>query len=358
MHPSLLLAILCLGMASAAPTFDPSLDAQWTQWKTKYKKSYNSVVMLNMFTGAPQTRSLLIKIYHQRVDSTRQDEEAHRRAAWEENMKKIEVHNEESCQGKHNFTLETNAFADMTPQEFRQVGIEFQPDDRYLGQMYQDFLSDALPASVDWREKGYVTPVKYQGNCNACWAFCANGALEGQMFKKTGKLVSLSEQNLVDCSHPPNGGCKGGRHDWALQYVQDKGGLNSQESYPYEGGDGRCRYKPENSVANVSGIVYVPASEEALMRAVATGTVSFLEPLMACFSVLGIYYDPKCSSTFMTHCAVVVGYGFEGEESENNKYWLVKNSWGHWWGMNGYIKIARGRNNQCGIASWALYPTV
>ncbi|KAM4877818.1 procathepsin L-like [Thomomys bottae] len=380
MHPSVLLAILCLGMASAAPTFDPSLDAQWTQWKTKYKKSYNSVVMLNMFTGAPQTRSLLIKIYHQRVDSTRQDEEAHRRAAWEENMKKIEVHNEESCQGKHNFTLETNAFADMTPQEFRQVGIEFQPDDRYLGQMYQDFLSDALPASVDWREKGYVTPVKYQGNCNACWAFCANGALEGQMFKKTGKLVSLSEQNLVDCSRPPNGGCKGGRHDWALQYVQDKGGLNSQESYPYEGGslafsdsgecgthmvniqDGRCRYKPENSVANVSGIVRVPASEEALMRAVATvGPIAVaLHARLDSFLLYkrGIYYDPKCSSTFMTHCAVVVGYGFEGEESEHNKYWLVKNSWGHWWGMNGYIKIARGRNNQCGIASSALYPTV
>ncbi|XP_012887152.1 PREDICTED: cathepsin L1, partial [Dipodomys ordii] len=205
MDPSLLLAILCLGMASAAPVLDPSLDAQWTKWKTEYGKSYHS------------------------------DEEGWRRAIWEENWKMIEVHNEEERQGKHTYTLEMNAFGDMTDEELQQGETEFQPvRPNEEEQIYPDLLFGDLPAFVDWREKGYVTHVKDQGQCNSCWAFCANGALEGQMFKKTGKLVSLSEQNLVDCSRPQNNGCTGGLPHLAYQYVKNNRGLASEESYPYE----------------------------------------------------------------------------------------------------------------------------
>ncbi|XP_030149372.1 cathepsin L1-like isoform X4 [Lynx canadensis] len=333
MHPSLFLAALCLGIASAAPQVDPNLDAQWFQWKAAHGKIYNV------------------------------DEEGWRRAVWETNLKMIEQHNREYNQGKHSFTMAMNGFGDMTNDEFRHTmnGLKIQKGKN--GKVFQipSFVGISVP--VDRREMADVSPMKNQGRCASGWAFSATGALEGQMFRKTGKRVSLSVQNLLDCSWPQgNEGCNGGLMSNAFQYVKNNGGLDTEESYPYVARDGPCKYRPEHSAANVTAFENIPQQEEALMMAVANmGPISAaIDASLDTFRFYkeGIYYDPKCSSEDLNHGVLVVGYGFQGKESDNQKYWFVKNSWGADWGMDGYIKMAKDRDNHCGIATMASFPIV
>ncbi|KAM8800350.1 procathepsin L-like [Rhynchonycteris naso] len=333
MNPSIFLTLLCVGIASAAPNPDHSLSQQANQWMAEPGSIFDT------------------------------SEEGRRRAVWEKNIKGIKLHNREHRQGKHGFTMAMNAFGDMTNKEFRKVMNGFRNQKQRNGKMFREAPHTEIPLYVDWREKGYVTPVKDQGQCGSSWAFSATGALEGQMFRKTGKLVSLSEQNLVDCSHSQgNDGCSGGSMNDAFQYVKDNGGLDTEESYPYQAKDKICKYKPENSAAKDTGFININKQESSLMAAVATvgpiavavdaGQYSFQ------FYKKGIYYHPKCSSKYPNHGVLVVGYNFEEAESNNNTYWLVKNSWGTGWGMDGYFKIVKDQDNHCGIATVASYPIV
>ena len=203
--------------------------------------------------------------------------------------------------------------------------------------------------------------MKYQGSCGACWAFSAVGALEGQLKLKTGKLISLSAQNLVDCSNEEkygNKGCGGGYMTEAFQYIIDNGGIEADASYPYKATDEKCHYNSKNRAATCSRYIQLPfGDEDALKEAVATkGPVSVgIDASHSSFFFYksGVYDDPSCTGN-VNHGVLVVGYGtLDGKD-----YWLVKNSWGLNFGDQGYIRMARNNKNHCGIASYCSYPEI
>ncbi|EHH17060.1 hypothetical protein EGK_13355 [Macaca mulatta] len=147
-----------------------------------------------------------------------------------------------------------------------------------------------------------------------------------------------------------------------FRQVMNGGGLDSEASYPYEGKVKTCRYNPKYSVANDTGFVDIPSREKDLAKAVATvGPISVAvdaSHFSFQFYKKGIYFEPRCDPEGLDHAMLAVGYGYEGADSDNNKYWLVKNRTGKNWGMDGYIKMAKDRRNNCGIATAASYPTV
>ncbi|KAG8293399.1 Cathepsin L [Homalodisca vitripennis] len=309
----------------------------------------------------------MFQLQHNKTYSTDM-EEKFRMKIFMDNKNKIAKHNTRFERGQVSFKLAMNHYGDMLHHEFVSTVNGFRRSKSPVNGIYgaakpSFFIEPAnveLAKSVDWRSKGAVTPVKDQGHCGSCWSFSATGSLEGQHFRKTGKLVSLSEQNLVDCSRKyGNEGCNGGLMDNAFKYIKENRGIDTEQSYPYEAEDDECRYNPSTSGATDNGFVDLPeGNEKKLMSAVATiGPVSVaIDASHESFQFYsqGVYYEPDCSSTELDHGVLVVGYGTEGEDD----YWLVKNSWGLTWGDQGYIKMARNKDNNCGIASCASYPLV
>lgn len=218
-----------------------------------------------------------------------------------------------------------------------------------------------LPKSIDWRRKGAVSKVKNQGDkCNGCWAMVAAGALEGQHFRKTGRLVSLSEQNLIDCSSSyGNKGCQYGWVFKAFEYIKHNGGIQSDKTYPYTAKQNKCKYNKRYSVATDRGYVALPYNdEEKLMQAIALVGPIAVQINAGCASFQhyagGVYNDPKCNPKKTNHAVLVVGYG---TDKKGYDFYIVKNTWGPLWGEKGYVRMIRNRNS-CGIASFGFYPLV
>jgi len=138
------------------------------------------------------------------------------------------------------YTLALNNFADMSDVEYKQL-LGYKKNNRKNKRINTfKLVNDSVPDSVDWREKNAVTGVKNQGSCGSCWAFSSTGALEGMWAVKTGSLISLSEQQLVDCSTSyGNAGCNGGLMDDAFNYATTHS-IETEDQYPYTGKDGSC----------------------------------------------------------------------------------------------------------------------
>nr|AWM96389.1 cathepsin L2 [Dugesia japonica] len=330
----ILLTSIFLVTIQAVPhkfTINSELNDEWEVYKMKFSKKYETL------------------------------NEISRRIIWENNLKFIQQHNVEYDLGKHTYYLGLNEFADMTHEEFKAKYLGLKPINRNFTSsrfIIPENIGD-LPTRIDWRTKGYVTPVKNQGQCGSCWAFSTTGSLEGQHFRKSGKLVSFSEQQLVDCSRSfDNLGCNGGLMDNAFSYIQ-KFGIENEISYPYVANDGVCAYDKTKIVGTCTGFVDIKTGNETdLMAAVATqGPISVaIDASNDSFQFYrgGIYNEPHCSSKDLDHGVLAIGYGSENNEN----YWIVKNSWDISWGMSGYIRMSKDKMNQCGIATMASYPLV
>jgi len=286
-------------------------------------------------------------------------ERDYRETVYNANLWKIVSHNA----GNHSWTMGINKFTDLTAEEFkaRYTGGLNIPKRSLRRQAFGPFNTTANPTSVDLTEKGAVTPVKNQEQCGSCWAFSTTGSVEGAWFLSKGSLVSLSEQQLVDCSQAEgNQGCNGGLMDQAFQYIIDNKGITTEAAYPYTATDGTCAAKGKPVAATLSGFKDVAANNElALETAIVQQPVSVaVEADQSVFQFYsGGVMDSACG-TQLDHGVLAVGYGTDA----GKEYYKVKNSWGADWGMKGYILLGRGAkfnpSGQCGIQMQASYPVV
>lgn len=290
-------------------------------------------------------------------------EETRRREIFEGRIKKINEHN---ANENHSYKMGLNHMSDWTEEEMATLRGFKAPkglaatnslaDSQGLSALLNSINGKEIPDEVDWREvEGVVTGVKNQLQCGSCWAFATTGVLEGQERIRNITLVGLSEQNLVDCSME-NSGCNGGIMSEALRFVRKQGGIDSAKAYPYEGRDGKCRFKKDAVAMKAVGSAIIGPNDEELLKAV----VAHYGPVSVAIAATdrlqdyesGVFDDPGCGED-LNHGVLVVGYG---TDSNNGKdFWIVKNSWSSKWGEKGYVRMARNKNGQCGIA---MQPTV
>ncbi|CAN8311838.1 unnamed protein product [Cochlearia groenlandica] len=288
-----------------------------------------------------------------------QEERQHRIQIFRDNHDFVTHHN---LVNNSTYSLSLNAFADLTHHEFKASRFGLSSPSLMAKRQHNlggtEKVLSKVPDSVDWRKKGAVTNVKDQGSCGACWSFSATGAMEGINQIVTGDLISLSEQELIDCDKTYNEGCNGGLMDYAFEFVIKNHGLDTEKDYPYQERDGTCKKdKLKTRVVTIDSYKGVPSNnEKALMEAVAVQPVSVgicgSERAFQLYSS-GIFSGP--CSTSLDHAVLIVGYG-----SQNSvDYWIVKNSWGKRWGMDGFMHMQRNTGNSegiCGINMLASYP--
>jgi len=323
---------------------------------------------------APKLFQLFIKDHHLTFKSAAARK--HRYAIFKKNLAIIIRENGKNGTAK----LHIGPHAHLTPEEFQKWrtgwgGSKKGPKREVEVVATSDAMKRAVlqnpPASRDWRQNHKVGPVRDQGNCGSCWAYSGSGTLESNWAIKHGKLVPLSPQHILDCV-PPSGinGCDWARKQdhsdamWAFKYAAKKG-IHTLKSYPISSKtlksnhDGKCKHKKGGIGARTSGPGYtvISGGHDAIKAQV--GNVG---PVVITVDVSGSiwpnYHHGIISrgSTNINHQIELVGYGSVGGKD----VWIIKNSWGKKWGMNGFGYIARtkDKNGVCGMYTWVLAPVV
>ena len=286
----------------------------------------------------------------------------------------INTHNAMNLSWKMGIT----PFSDLTPAEFSQsvlatpgafraAALLWGTDDD-AGSAFtaaRESSVSPLPAAWDWRARGAVTAVKDQGHCEGCWAFAAAGALEGITKIAHGKLQSLSEEQLLECSNGDgNQGCMGGNAVNAFRWVATNG-ICTEGTYnytSYSGATGKCKTTPPctKAIQNTHGAAPAKAgNESSLMAAITKNPVAVAIDATAIQNYKSGILPAKSCGTNLNHNVLAVAYDSSGAAPD----FLVKNSWSATWGEKSYIRLAMSpvakRQNSvgtCGITEFAAYP--
>jgi C1A family cysteine protease len=256
------------------------------------------------------------------------------------------------------FEFGVTPFMDLSPEEFRtqylNLNVHHLQKLKFLHSRHNLVAEgDNAPAAHDWREHGAVTPVKNQGSCGSCWAFSTVGNLEGQYFMKTNKLQKFSEQQLVDCDKVDQG-CNGGLMEDAFKHLNTTGAMG-EEDYTYTGSDDDCKYNSTQVKAHVTGYRFAASQNETEIAQMLfeTGPLAIAinaTPLQFYFwGVFDPWFTWICDPSSLNHGVLIVGYGNNGSKD----FWIVKNSWGSWWGESGYFRIVKG-SGACGVNTYVI----
>jgi len=330
-----LMSLVALANAVAMPSeiTKHSNAKLWTAWKEKFNKQYES-----------------------------EKEELTRFTIWNQNLKEISIHNVEYEFGLHTYNMGLNKFSDLTRKEFvaKYTGQQKTAPPAPENSEKRVVDTSSLPSEVNWVKEGWVTSVKDQGGCTSCGVFGTIGSVEGQYFNATRNLTSLSTEQLWECTYPDK--LLNCSHDGvypydAFNYLIKRGSI-SEANYPYTSGNGQtgpCEDKDFPITATITKYVQLPYGDEAAQQEavakVGPVTANINDHCLQNVHNKGVYYNPTCSGT-TNHAVVVVGYG----TLNGMDYWLIKNSWGTGWADQGYLKVARNKDNYAGIASWSYYP--
>ncbi|MCP3684046.1 MAG: C1 family peptidase [bacterium] len=281
------------------------------------------------------------------------DEQEHqiRKLIFQQNLERIREVNSDSTM---TWKAGVNHLTDRTTPELNALtglhrGLKFQIYKVSYERPSEEEIKE-LATSIDWREKGVVSDVRNQGGCGSCWAFSSVAVLESHVAIRTGKLIAMSEQQLVDCTPDPKhcggtGGCEGATQELGFDYVHKIGGSTSRNDYKYTARDGRCKDSDYKKVATIEGYTKLATNDyNALTKSLNSGPVSISVAADRWFMYeSGIFNDKKCGAT-INHAVVAVGYA--------PGYWIVRNSWGAGWGERGYIRVMReasSKDVQCAI---------
>lgn len=248
-------------------------------------------------------------------------------------------------------------------EEFYEIASFEDFDLPPIEELSEDDFEKIPPESFDWRDHGINMAIKNQGLCGACYAFVGLEGLESTILIKTGKLFKFSPQEIVDCaSSHGNIGCNGGIVHGVYSYINKKGGISLQNDYKFTENVTECNEDIPRVKFQVKGLAEFRYEDEELLKK----ALFNVGPLICVVDTLndsfyryssGIYYEENCNQKDRnpSHVAIIIGYG----KSKNGmEYWTVKNSYGERWGENGYVRIARNRNNHCSIASFNLIPII